>query len=124
MTGRPGLKGVTLGGLSYPPFLTFVAPIGGEHAVSMRTTAAGVLEEAPAPSLTEFLVVGRSLLMSVYVPSAASSSASRPAIERLARQLIAAIGEAGFGTVAQSGSSTAWPSRLWPRMPVPPFCSG
>src|SRR5690606_36375298 len=102
MAGRPGLRTVTLGGRASPPYLTLVAPIEGEHAVSMRATAAGVLGQARAPVLTEFLVVGRSLLMNLYMPSAASRSPDRPALERLARQLIVAMGEAGFVTVAQN----------------------
>ena len=102
MEGRPGLAALTLSGVRSPPFLTFVAPIEGEHAVGMKNAMRGVMRDAGAPLLVEFLIVGRSLLMNGYIPSAARPAAQTAGLETLGRNLVNTMGEAGYGVVAES----------------------
>ena len=102
MEGRPGLAALRLSEVRNPPFLTFVAPIEGEHAVGMKNTANGVLRDAEPALAVEFLVVGRSLLMNCYIASAAIRPSSADQSEGLGRDLVNAMSEAGYGVVAES----------------------
>lgn len=92
--GRPGLAPLTISQVRNPGFLTFVAPIEGQHARAMKATADRVLEGAGGPALVELLIVGRSLLANCYLPNFAAAGR--------AGDLVDAMGEAGFGVVAQS----------------------
>lgn len=102
MEGRPGLAALQLSKVPNPPFLTFVAPIEGEHAVGMKSTANGVLRDAEQPLAVEFLVVGRSLLMNCYIALAAIGASSADESASLVRNLVSAMGEAGYGVVGES----------------------
>jgi len=104
MAGQAGISAVRFSGPGQPhsASLGFVAPVEGSAASAMLELAGRAVAENGLPLLTEFAILGRSLLQTIHMPYDRRDAATVSALIACARSLIPAMGEAGYGLAHES----------------------
>jgi len=101
MAGKPGFSTPDPGAACLAK-LVFAAPQEAPTAIKMQDTVQRVAAALGMPALMEFQLVGRALLLSVYLSYRATDTGAPQLLARMASSLLAQMSQAGFGVCSES----------------------